>query len=201
MGFRNQKASNKGDDFEPAPEGPHNAVCVRLVDMGMQDSKRGPRRRVQIGFEIDEPRDDGERFMVASHITLSLHKKANLRQLLEGWRGRAYQDDEDVDITGVVGRPALINIVHNESGDTIYANIASVSPLPKGMEPLKPSRGTICLSLDPDEYSDAEFEKLSENMQDRIRSTPEWVELTNPGTNLKPVAQEAVADFDDGIPF
>ena len=201
MGFK-MKATSTGGDFEPAPEGAHSAICTRLIDQGTEHHAQfGDRRRVQIGFEIDELREDGERYMVFSRMTLSMHEKSNLRKFLESWRGRAYQEDEDVDITSIVGRPGLVNVVHNvtEQGKT-YANIASVSSLPKGMTPITPKGETICLSLDPDAFSDAEFEKLHEKARERLQQTPEWAALT--AKSYEPVGTAAITEdnLDDDIP-
>ena len=203
MGFK-MKASNTGGDFEPAPEGTHNGVCTRLVDLGTEAHPQyGERRRVQVGFEIDELRDDGQPFLISKFMTLSMHEKASLRKFLEGWRGKAYSDDEDVDITAIIGRPGLVSIVRNTSeAGKVYANIASVSGLPKGMEPLRPKGDTICLSLEPGEFDDGEFEKLHEKAQERIQATPEWQRLTSgPVKGRERVEDSEVDDdIDDPIP-
>lgn len=206
MGFK-QKATSAGGDFEPAPAGTFNSVCTRLIDLGTQDGMYGPKRQIMIGFEIDEtdPTNDGKRFMVFGYYSLSMNEKANLRKLLVGMRGKDYDEGEEVDISAIVGKPATLNIVHKEKqGGGVRAVIDSAGRPMKGMEPLEPEGELICLSLDADAFDSAEFEKLSERMQERLRETPEWHQLTNPdphkGKNPQPVAMETTGDPDDDIP-
>ena len=206
MGFKVKTSA--GADFEPAPAGTHNAVCTRLIDMGTQDGGMyGPKRQVMIGFEIDErdPATDNKRFMVFGYYTLTLGEKANLRKLLVGMRGKDYDNDEEVDVAAIVGKPATLNVVHKEKqGGGTRAIIDSAGRLMKGMEPLTPEGGTICVSLDADAFDEAEFEKLSDRMKERLQETPEWAALADPnaGKNPQPVGQAAVpeSDLDDDIP-
>lgn len=207
MGFT-IKTTAAGGDFTLAPAGTHNAVCTRLIDLGTDDGGLyGPKRQIMIGWELEErdPTFDNARFMVFGYYTLSMNEKANLRKLLTGWRGKDYADDEDVDIASIVGRPCMLTVVHaqNQQGNT-RAKVNAASPLPKGLEALTPEGDTICLNLEPGEFDSAEFEKLSERLQERLRQTPEWQALTDgPQKNPQPVAMEATGgdDLNDDIPF
>jgi len=216
MGLKGKASAGSGD-FEQAPEGTHNAVCCRVVDMGTQEGHYGPKRRVQLGFEIDEMRQDGTRFMSFGHYTLSLHPKATLRKTLEAWRGRAYAEGEDIDLAGLVGKGCLLSLVKNETGE--YTNISSISALPKGMLTLEPA-GDLIL-FDCDEPDPAQLEKLGERMQDKIIATREYQEaITGRRAPAQPVTAYGKAgpdpathapagdrvpgadeDFSDDIPF
>lgn len=134
--------------YTPAPAGSHSGVCVDIVDLGLEknkfDATKPDVRKGRIILEIDEDNPDkpGERFTVAGKWTLSLHPKASLRKLLASWRGRDFTEEEAkaFDIEKLVGAPCLVNVVHNIGEDgQVYANIASISPLPKGMKAIKPS--------------------------------------------------------------
>ena len=141
-------AKGSNDDFEPAPEGTHVAVCTMMVDLGMQtsvwDGIEKAQHKVYLGFSlVNEPltyERDGETvntFMaIGQQYTLSLHEKAKLRQHLEAWRGRRFTDAEleGFDITAVLGAPCMVSVVHNQSNGKTYANIAGISSLVKGME-------------------------------------------------------------------
>ena len=41
------------------------------------------------------------RLVVGQDFTLSMHKKANFRKFLEGWRGKEFQNDEEFDPVGI----------------------------------------------------------------------------------------------------
>lgn len=203
MGLK-QHASNTGADFEQPPTGSHSAVCVRVVDMGTQDTNFGPKRKIHIGFEIDERRQDGQRFMAFYHANLSLHQKSNLRGMLESWRGRAYQESDDIDLAALIGAPAMLTLVESENGE--YVNIGAVSPLPKGMQPLRPAGDTVVFDCDDPDLQ--ELSKLSERMQEKIGNSPEYRQaMTSPGTapaettSPEGAYAEAGQDFDDDIPF
>ena len=81
--------------------------------------------------------------LISKTYTASMHEKAALSKDLESWRGRAFTDEErdGFDLKKVLGQPCLLNVIHENKGGTVYANIASVSPVPKGM-PVKPAVNT-----------------------------------------------------------
>lgn len=138
-------AKNEGGTFTPAPEGQFQAVCVDVVDMGILESTwEGKVRKVhkiRIVFQLDELGEDGKPFMVSQFLTLSLGEKANLRKFLESWRGKKFSADElrdGFDVEKLIGAGALIQVVHAEKGEKVYANIQSIMKAPKGAAPLQP---------------------------------------------------------------
>jgi hypothetical protein len=94
-----------------------------------------------------------------------------------------------------------LNVTHTDKEGKTYANIATATPIPKGMQAeFKQQNPTIYLDLnnpDPDD----------------IRLLPEWLQkivaarLPDPETPAPPPTQEQVAeaatvgDFNDDIPF
>lgn len=136
-----------GVDFTPIEPGMYAAVCIGVIDLGTQHSEKyGPSSKVLLQFEIPEEKviiEGVEQPRTLSKIyTASLGKKANLRRDLDSWRGRAFTKEElnGWDLTNVLGAPCMLNIVHQERGDRVYANIANISPLPKNYPP--PVSGT-----------------------------------------------------------
>lgn len=130
-----------GKVFTPAPEGTHQAVCVDVIDAGMHDNPFQPgkqQHKIDIVWQLNEMRDDGQRYQAWKRYTLSLNEKAVLRHDLESWRGRPFTADElrGFDVAAVTGANCLINIVHRTSQTNpgrVYGNVASVMPLIKGM--------------------------------------------------------------------
>jgi hypothetical protein len=131
-----------GRSFEPAPVGVHQAVCVDVVDLGwLETTWQGvtqKKHKVNVAWQLAEDRADGKPYLVFKRYSLSLHEKANLRKDIESWRGRKLSHDEEMgfDLETLIGKNCLLNIHHRESGDKVYANVASVNPLMKGMQAL-----------------------------------------------------------------
>ncbi len=134
-----------GGDFTPAPAGLHNAVCVDVIDLGMQTMPATPqypastKHKVRVVWEIDEEMPEGRRFAVGKPYTLSLNEKATLRHDLESWRSRPFNAEElnGFDVEKLVGAPAMVQVIHKPGtkGGT-FANVVAVTPLPRGMPKL-----------------------------------------------------------------
>lgn len=145
-------AKRPNTSFTPAPEGPQQAVCVDVVDLGLVEQNFGSDegdatlkpmvRIVWHSAEIDPA--TGKPYTISNRYTLSLHEKANLRKHLESWRGRVFTEAEldGFDLETVIGANAYIQIVHKVSGKgQTFANIASIMSLPKGMTGLPVTAG------------------------------------------------------------
>src|SRR5688572_414981 len=102
-------AKSEGTNFQPAPAGVHQAVCVDVVDLGILDvtwqGQTKKQHKVNVAWQINEDRDDGKPFLVFKRYTLSLSEKANLRKDLESWRGRKFTRDEEMgfDVEKLIG--------------------------------------------------------------------------------------------------
>mgnify|MGYP006919626032 CR=1 FL=1 len=143
------KGSSSGN-FVPCPSGTQAGVCVDVVDLGVikNDMFKNPdgtdkwQHKINVVWESSETMDNGRPFLVSKRYTLSLGEKATLRHDLESWRGRPFTEDElrGFDVETILGVSALLNVVHKtgSKGGT-FANVASVSPLVRGMEKLQPS--------------------------------------------------------------
>src|SRR3972149_5784866 len=131
MGIR---TTGGGGNFELAPVGMHLARCYRVIDCGTHpDRNYGKRKRPGYLFwelpnthraASDDP------IIIAKRYTLSHHPKAILRLDLESWYGQHFDDKRldqggGFDIEKVLGRPALLNVIHSDDGK--FANIASVN--------------------------------------------------------------------------
>jgi hypothetical protein len=75
-------------------------------------------------------------------MTASLHEKAGLTKFLKDWHGRALTPEETVSLNldGLIGKPATVVIVHEQSrdGTKTFSNIKLIMPHKSG-EALKPS--------------------------------------------------------------
>ncbi len=133
------------NDFQLAPEGQHQAVCVDVVDLGMVavewQGQKKTQHKCRLVWEVDEKMPNGKRFTVRRQFTASLGMKANLRGFLEAWRGRPFTDAElaGFDTEQLIGVNALIQVVHTKKGDKTYDNINAIMRLAKGMTPIEPT--------------------------------------------------------------
>jgi hypothetical protein len=134
---------SEGSSFTPCPAGPHSAVCVDVIDIGMLPNtfKDGRmQRKCRIVWQVAEQKDDGKPYLVQKQYTASLHEKAALRKDLESWRGRPFTKEEAAgfDVELLIGVTCLLNVQHVERAGSTYANVTSLMRLPKGMAPIAP---------------------------------------------------------------
>ena len=171
-----QEASS---NFEKPPVGMHVARCCMVCDLGIQtheyNGEEKSLHKVRIAFELcTELQNEGEYkglpFVVAQNYTASFHAKATLKKDLESWRGRPFTDEElqGFDLHSVVGAPCLINVVHNDSNGKVYANIAAINPMMKGVD--APQLVTPVTKFSLAEYTNEEFEALPKWLQEKVNT-------------------------------
>lgn len=104
-----------GGDFKRLETGVYNARCDLLADLGMRETNFGDKHKVYIRFAIPDQtveKEDGTTFQmsIGSQYTASLNKKANLRKMLENWRGKPFTDEElkGFELTKLLNAPATV---------------------------------------------------------------------------------------------
>lgn len=141
------KFTLKGGDndakFKPHPEGQFAAQCRDFLDLGEKVSTypgKPPKLVYKVGlvFETGEVNEEaGHPYQVQTEFTASMYETANLRQFLENWRGKSYTEEElkkGIPADRLAGQWALISIEHKTTAKgRTFANIKSISPLPKQM--------------------------------------------------------------------
>ncbi len=135
-----------GGNFQPCPEYSGRAVCVDITPLKAYETQYGTKQKFKIAFEldmIDQSRNPVQPWVVmTAPMTASLHEKAGLTKFLKDWHGRALTPAETtgLDLDSLIGRPATVVIVHEQSqdGTKTYANIKLIMPHKSG-EPLQPS--------------------------------------------------------------
>lgn len=188
----------------PAPAGSHVARCVRVIDLGTQttDGQYGVKTQPKFMITWELPHElhvfveekGPEPFVVSQEFTLSLGKKARLREMLQAWRGRPFTEDElaGFDVTKIAGVPCTLNIIHavSEKNGNTYANIASIAPLMKGIT--CPPAILPVITYDVAEGRSAKFAALPEWIRNKIEACAEWKDA--------PVAAAATPAADDIAP-
>jgi hypothetical protein len=134
------KASNsEGGDFELPAGGMYPAVLVSLIDLGTHErtfnNQTTENRKLFFVWELTAECDSkGQPFIVAQDYTWSLHKKAKLRAMVEAWRGKAMNDDEELDLISLLGKPCMLTLAEGEtSSKKKYVEVSAVSNPPKGL--------------------------------------------------------------------
>lgn len=127
-----------GGEFTPAPEGLWPGVCIDVVDKGVVQSKiYKPRHMIQIRWIMDaEPSlASGKPHMAVRSFGATLGEKSALRPFLEAWRGKKFTEDElqGFDVENLIGACGQVQILHNRSNGTTYANVQAVVPYPRGL--------------------------------------------------------------------
>lgn len=186
--------ANSGSGGNSVAAGVHIALCTRIIDIGTQFSERfgNSQRKVMLTWEVpdDTVVIDGEDKprLISKEYTLSLNEKARLRFDLESWRGRKFTDSEldGFDLGNVLGSPCQIQVLHNEKG---YANISSIMSMPKGVQAPEPVGEKIYFDLSDDTCLSV-IEKLPEWVRDKIKTSPEYLNVTRS-------QMDASGDFDD----
>ena len=198
-----------------APEGAFVARCYQIVDLGttMQTGQfPGKKRKVQFIFELPTELHEFERgdglkpFYARSIYNFSMNEKAVLRRDIEAWAGKKMSNEiaSDFDIFTLLGKACLVNITHVEKGDSTYANIIGMSPIPKGMICPPAFNAPICYNTE--EHDEAVFNLLPEFIQDKIKMSDEWIaRISKPIAKVASFAPEVEAEVesneDDGFPF
>lgn len=189
-----------GGDFKKVEQGTHLAVCNMVVDLGNQLSTYKGEDKIQhkiyirweipaerLEYEVDGQKKEGP-MAIGKMYTASLSEKANLRKDLEGWRNKAFTQEElqGFDIENILGSCCQIIVTHKDSNGNTYANVTGVAGWPKGIDRPKPENEPIYY----DDENTSLYEKLPNWLKEKLGSVEEQRETSTPGV-----------DFDDDIPF
>jgi len=167
---------NNEVNFELIPAGSHQAVCVKVYDIGIQKTeyqgKELIKRQVIIQWILNEKRSiDGKLFICSKKYTNSLHEKSGLLRDLLSW-GIKLDDTsikEGFELDDLIGKNCLLTFAHITKGGKTYSNIVSISALPKQIPP---------------------FTATLEN-----KETPEWIQkLIDLGKQNRVPAKEPVQE-------
>ena len=164
-------------EFQQPPAGTFNAVCVRLIDLGTQESEyqgaKNYKHQMLLTWEIDELMGDKQPFIVSKFYTVSLSEKSNLYADLISWRGREFTQEElnGFDSKNLIGAPCMLSLVLSDKG---RIKVATISRLPKGMPAMKPHNPTMYFTLEPFKFSKEQYESISDGIKRIIARSPEF---------------------------
>ena len=189
-------------DFRKVEPGNYLGRLFSIVDLGTQTTEwegvAKQQRKVMVTFELhgddkNGPLEiDGKPLVINKRYTLSLGEKATLRADLEAWRGKKLTDEElkAFDLTKLLDKWAMVNVIHNEYKGKTYPNISGLSQVPSQIKEF-PKGVNECLMFDLTKYP-TNFDKVWPWAQDIIKKSAEWEH-----SQSKPVN----TIVDDDIPF
>ena len=166
----------KSNPIPPIEGGTYPAVCVGVVDLGEQLNEHYKKyeKKVILIFELpgqtvtvdgeDKPR------WLSREFTQALGDKANLSAFLTSWRGKAFTDAEleSFDLSEMLGKGCLLQVVKVEKGDKCYNNITTAIGLPVGFPAPEISKDTQPILFDTDSWSDEMFALLPEWIRNKV---------------------------------
>lgn len=187
-----------------APVGMHLARIYQIIDLGTTEQTGqfgGKKRKVQILFELPletavfDPEKGEQPYYARNMYTLSMHEKSTLRKDVHSMLGKQLTDNEakTFNIFNLIGRECMVNIIHRPSGDKTYANIQTITPVPKGMVcPPAVNPPLVFSTQQPD--MDV-FRSLPEFVQDKIKLSDEFIAYMNAEMSAKYPKIEALPTF------
>lgn len=167
--------------------GMYTAVCTAIIDLGEHYNQAfdNTSRKILFQWEIPDEKIEIEGEMkprvISETYTASLAEKSNLRKALESWRGRQFTQEEleCFDLENVLGAPCMLNIIHKENPNNgrTYANISTITRLPKNCPSPVPSSEKIIFSLN-DADALQRLENFPEWIQKRIKESNTYKDMT-----------------------
>lgn len=207
-------SSKGGTTFEPVPAGNHVARCYSMVYSGTIETEylgeKKMQKKVHLTWELPNElmifnQDKGEQPRVISKaFTLSLSEKSTLRPFLESWRGKQFtqSEAEGFDITNVVGKPCMLNVIHKMKKDgNLKADISALSSMPKGLTCPEQINTTVVFSVE--DFDEQVFDTFPDWLKDEIKSSEEYRHRQSPTvTVVDPAPENTLNDDDkDDLPF
>lgn len=206
------EATASSTDFKPVDAGTYVARCYSMVHIGtIEQEYMGEIKemnKVRISWELPTElkvfkEEKGEQPQsVSKEFTLSMHEKANLRKFLESWRGKGFTEEEakKFDVTKLLGKSCMISIIHKTSKQgKIYAEISSISTLPKGMTCPEQINPSFEFTFTP--YTPEKFEVLSDWLKDKIKTSKEYRMMNEPDHSETSPDEPELPSTNDDLPF
>jgi len=171
--------------YTPVPVGNHPSRCYGMVSLGTQAGKNPkfpPTFQVVLMFELPnesiEVNGEKKPMIISKFLNAYLGsptKPSKTNLFLSSWRSRPFNEQElkGFDISKVVGCTCLLNVVHVEKNGKTREEIASISPLPKGMTMNGQVNPSVVYEIE--QGRDDTFKTLPEWMQKMIEKCEEWV--------------------------
>lgn len=210
MGRAFSKTADDGD-FILAPEGSSCAVLTGLAYLGKHEStwqgQTRTRELLGLSWELaDRAEEDGRALGVTEVLTASLHEKAKFFSRVVALCG-GREPPPGFDLEGLLGRGAIVTVVHEVRDGKTWANVSQVGPLPRGMAAPVASIAPLYFDIEaPDPAAlamlPARFRKLIDSAGTPAPASQAARQASYQAQQPPaPPAAPAPDPFDDDIPF
>src|SRR5262249_53352279 len=115
------KGGGEGGNFDAPPAGSIPGVLVALIDLGTHteeyDGASKETHKVYLAWELtgEAKPGGGGNFFIGRDYTYSFAESANLRKVVQAWRGKDFAQDEEFDLAMLLGKPCLLSLLHKQS--------------------------------------------------------------------------------------
>jgi hypothetical protein len=116
--------------FEPASDGEHLCTVADVIDLGMQQSQFGTKRRLKLVLITDEQDSEGNPIRIITWTTASIHKSSKLTSLVKVLLGK----DPGIvfETEALIGCSLAVTTEQvTKSDGQVFANIAGFRKLSK----------------------------------------------------------------------
>jgi hypothetical protein len=194
---------NGDGGFESPPAGTYGARFIRIIDLGTQDDTYEGQpievRKVIIMWELNKMMADNRPFVASKEFRFSMHKNANLRKTIHSLIGKEMTDiqAEAFDFNVLLGKVCMVTMGESATGKIKVTNVFKKI---EGQPMLAPVNEQLAVFLDPAEFKQESFDKLSDFWKAKIQNSPEYESLQAP-TQSAAASGASKPASDDDIPF
>lgn len=184
-------------NFTPAPAGNHIATCTGIIVVGTIEEEYNGHKKKQkklfIIFELTNTKMEGkeEPYLMYIEYTQAMGSTANLRKMLESWRGSKFTDVEAkvFNIANIVGAPCLANVVHETKDNKVRAKVMGITQVPVGTAvPAAKTKSIMFQPVAP--FATDVFNQIPEWIRKKIEGSDEF-KLLGASTTTQNVQQPA----------
>ena len=118
-------------DWENPKVGMTAAICIDVVDLGLQSTEYGDKEQIKLVFQLDQERSDGKPMRIGRKYTKTLNEKGTFRKDLKSWRGADLTAEEkaEFDADVLIGAQAQVLITEFQKTDgTPGTSIGAITP-------------------------------------------------------------------------
>ncbi len=184
--------AKRGVTREPVPAGMYPARLYKIIHYGTipggYEGKLTNTIRLEwelpTKMKVFDPAKGEQPLSISKEYTLSMNEKANLCKDVESWEGKKFELDSEVEkynILDLIGKECMINVAHKtaKSSGNVYSYVASVSPMPEGMECPMAINPPFIFDYD-ENFDEGILENLHKFFQDKIKSSAEYQTKMDP---------------------
>jgi hypothetical protein len=171
---------------EVAP-GSYDSICYACVDLGTQSTPYGAKRQLYVAWELPrELNSQGKPFVVGKFYTLTGDARGALRQDLESWFGRVFDQGEleEIDLLAeLIGRTGTLGLMHNTAPNgQIRARVTSIALPRRGTaERTATANAPITFGIE-DGLDRGAYDALPEWLRTIVAKSPQYREAVAPKT-------------------